>query len=226
MKIIRYGVTLKRLTQEYIELVREKRNNVRHLMHYQEYITPEMQQKWFESIDTPENMYYLIEYKGTFYGMINEKDIDHENGKMESGIFLFEEEYYNSIIPVLASLILIESGFYIVKGGASHIRVMRDNKKAIDYNISLGYELCEGQENEENQLYRLTVENFEKKAKKLRKAALHLGGGDNSLTLILEPRDYELGVAQIMENIANRNGIVPTKDDSGNTLVFIKDIPT
>lgn len=201
MKLVKYSVTLKRLTTDELELLRVKRNEVRHLMEYQEYITPEMQLKWFESINNRNNFYYIIEYQNEKIGLINQKDVSHDQNTMNSGLFLFDEKYYQSFIPVCASLMLIEIGFYIFATGPSYIQVMHNNQRAINYNKSLGYVLCNNQEKAINQRYILTKENFEKHAARLQKAALTLSSGDTKLYIILSPGDYKSGIGQFYEDV-------------------------
>ena len=60
MIVRKYGITLRRLALEDIELVRQKRNSqeIRQVMHFKDEITPEMQLKWFESINNFENYYF------------------------------------------------------------------------------------------------------------------------------------------------------------------------
>lgn len=210
MKICKYGITLSRLRAEDIEFVREKRNSeeVRRFMEFRDEITPEMQQKWFESINNFENFYYIVEYKGVKIGLLNDKNMDWEARTSESGLFLWDETYINTIVPVLASLCLLEVGFYYLDWNTSNIKVLRDNPKAIEYVNSLGYALCDGQENIENQRYYLTRELFETKGKKIQQAArafLEEESGDGYL--LLEPEDYESGIAQRLENYFLENKI-------------------
>ncbi len=204
MRIYKYGVTLKRITEEDIELLRQWRNSeqVRRRMEYREHITPEMQKQWFKSINNYNNFYYLIIYKGEKIGVINEKNIDRDKGTAEAGLFIANEKYYKSYIPLLASLILIETNFYLLGAKISYIRVLRDNKEGIQYNKSLGYKLCEGQENVENQLYYLTPEEFEKKTGKIRKAASRFTDSQYPNGYVLfEQSDYDLGIAHEFEKI-------------------------
>jgi len=203
MKICKYGITLNRLRQDDIEFVREKRNSedVRRYMEFREEITPEMQQKWFESIDNFENFYYLIEYKGVRIGLLNDKNMDWKARTSESGLFLWDESYINTIVPVLASLCLLETGFYYLNWNTSYIKVLRDNPRAKEYVNSIGYVLCDGQENVENQQYYLTRQLFETRGKKIQKAArAFLTEESGEGYLLLEPHDYESGLAQKIEN--------------------------
>ena len=207
MKLIRYGVTLKRLTSDDLELLRTWRNSkqVNQFMEYREYITPEMQEQWFESIDNPDNNYYIIIYENEKIGLINEKGYSRFGSKTtESGLFLADEKYWKSYVPVFASLMLLETSFFFLGGKESFIRILKDNVKSISYNKQLGYELCPGQEEVENQQYILTRENFIKKTLKLRKAALRLSG-DPNLYVVWEPHDYETGMAQESEELFSKS---------------------
>ena len=115
MKIRKYGITLIRLKEEHLELVRKWRNNpeIQQHMEYQEYITPEMQKNWFSSINNIYNSYYIIEYEKKYIGLINEKNIDYENKTAEAGLFIWDKNYLNTHIPLLASLSMLEIGFHI-----------------------------------------------------------------------------------------------------------------
>ncbi|MCF8379457.1 MAG: hypothetical protein K9H49_07770 [Bacteroidales bacterium] len=225
MKLIKYGVTLRRLRQEDIEMVRQARNSVRQYMEFKEFITPEMQLKWFQSIDNFYNFYYIIEYNGEKIGMINEKNMSDKIGEVpadsQSGIFLFDPSNYNSPAPVLASFILIEKGFYLFKDDISYIHVMRDNEKAIKYNKALGYELSEGQENVTNQKYNLTPENFEKKTQKLRKAMIKLSRSEDELLMVIEKSDYLTDLGQRLEEVNERLGIHFTENKNGDKVYKI-----
>lgn len=212
MKWKKYGITLSRLTEEDLELVRQWRNSslINRYMEFRKYITPEMQKKWFESIDNFNNFYYIIIYKNEKIGLINEKNINWEakiseggDKSSEAGLFIWETKYAETFVPILTSLCLIEIGFYLLQWTKTYIRVLKGNKKAIEYNMNLGFNLCEGQEDINNQLYVLTKQSFEQKAKKIRKSALEISGNDNTLYLILEKADYLSGIAQKIENIIN-----------------------
>ena len=207
MKLIRYGVTLKRLTREDLELLRSWRNSeqVNRYMEYREYITKEMQQKWFESIDNPDNNYYIIIYKDEKIGLINEKGYNRFSSQTsESGLFLANDKFKNSFVPVLCSLILLETNFFFLGGKESYIRILKDNAASISYNTQLGYELCPKQEEVENQQYVLTRARFIEKTLKLRKAALKLSG-DPNLYVVWEPHDYETGMAQESEELFSKS---------------------
>jgi RimJ/RimL family protein N-acetyltransferase len=165
-----FGISLHRLQHEDIELVRQKRNapNVSAFMEYREEITPEMQEKWFQSINNEKNNYFIIDYRGERIGLIYAAEIDWQ--KMvtgNSGIFIWEEEFRKTSIPLAAALLLTETSF-IFGFQQTFIKVLRNNFTAIEFNKSLGYELLPGQENVVNQKYVLEEEKYFAKAGKLR----------------------------------------------------------
>ncbi len=205
MKFFKYGITLERLREEDIELVRQWRNSdpVRLNMKYQEIISPEQQQKWFNSINNLRFNYLMIHYQGEKIGLLNDKNIDWESRSSESGIFLGRTEFYNTFVPYLVSVAGIESTFYLMGWKKQYAHILRSNINAIRFNLQLGYHLCEGQEGIDDQRYELTRLSFEQKAGKIRKAVRSLGGKDNTAKVLFEPVDYEIGLAQRFENILN-----------------------
>ncbi len=224
MKICKYGITLNRLRKEDLEFVREKRNEKEALSNDESHleITPEMQFEWFESVNNFENFYYIIEYKGAKIGMLNNKKLDWSARTSESSLFLWDESLVDTIIPNLAALCLIEIGFYYLNWNVCYIRVHSDNPKAIDNAVSLGYELTEGKETVENHLYYLTRELFEANANKTlkdAKAFIEKEYGDGYL--LLEPSDYESGIAQKIETYFIENGInLHRKGKAGSRTYF------
>jgi UDP-4-amino-4,6-dideoxy-N-acetyl-beta-L-altrosamine N-acetyltransferase len=78
VKLEGYGIVLTRLTAHDLELVRVKRNSeeVRSYMQFRDEITPEMQVKWFSSIDNEHNNYFLIHHGDEKVGMISGAEID------------------------------------------------------------------------------------------------------------------------------------------------------
>ena len=222
MKLIKYGLTLKRLTEEDLELLRTWRNSsqVNKFMEFRDYITPEEQLEWFNSINTPDNFYYIIIYNGEKIGMINEKGFDRFGKQTsESGLFLSSDKYKNSYVPVFASLILLEMSFFFLGGKDSYIRILQENLSSISYNKQLGYVLCPGQENIKNQKYILTRENFVAKTNKVRKAALKISGGDKNMYLVWEKEDYESGIAQESDKLLSASHLsIPHKWVNGEHI--------
>lgn len=202
MIIRKYGITLRRLVLEDIELVRQMRNSedIRQVMQFREEITPEMQLKWFESINNFENYYYIVEYQGKDVALINDRKMNWEARTSESGLFFWDKNYINTFIPILSSLVMLEMGFYYLDWNISYIHIMRDNFAAIGYCQQIGYELADGQDEEENQLYFLSRKNFELKGRNIRRAAKAFIDEESGEGYVLfEAKDYKSGIAQRLE---------------------------
>lgn len=223
MKLSKYGIILKRLRTDDIELVRHWRNSpqITQFMEYREYITPEMQQKWFESVDNFENFFFIIEYQGRKIGLINSSKIEWDTVSSEGGIFLWDENYYETFVPVWASLCLLESTYYVMGAGRSVIKTLRDNERAKKLNVHLGYEMMPGQEEEYNQSYLLTRDSFLKHSPKLIRAASMLAGPENSLHLLYFDRhDIESGLADFMKDRI-RKEMIQEYSESGDDRLYI-----
>jgi UDP-4-amino-4,6-dideoxy-N-acetyl-beta-L-altrosamine N-acetyltransferase len=169
----KYGITLRRIEQSDIELVRQWRNNseINRFMAYREYISPDMQQRWFESINNPLNYYMMIIVDDKSIGVINTKNVNLEEGFGEGGIFIWEQEYWKTFIPTLASLMMLEFTFEKITGfDFSVIRVLTDNEVAMRYNKALGYVLIPEQTTQ-NPIYVLTRQKYKHKTSKFIRTA-------------------------------------------------------
>ena len=203
MKFFKYGIILERLKAEDIELVRQWRNSepVRLNMNYQLIITPEQQKQWFKTVNNLQNNYLMIYYRGEKIGLLNDKNIDWETRISESGIFLGRSEFYSTFVPYLVSVAGIETTFNLLGWNKQRAHILRSNVNAVSFNLQLGYELCEGQQDSDHQWFEMTWESFVRKAGKIRKAVKAIAGKDNLSTVLFEPADYESGIAQRFENL-------------------------
>jgi hypothetical protein len=200
MKWTRYGITLSRIKEDEIELVRRWRNDpvVSKNMIYRGYITEEQQIKWFQSINNNSNSYYIIIYRNEKIGLINNKNIVTKDKSSEAGIFIWNDTY--DFAPLLASVLLCEIGFYIMKGGDSYAKVLKKNKRAIEYNTIIGYDVIENKPRSRYIKIKLTKENFKIRTEKLRKTIMINTNSNGEMSLELEKHDYDSGLAQMMEN--------------------------
>jgi RimJ/RimL family protein N-acetyltransferase len=162
MKIEKYGVTLKRLTEDKIELIRNWRNDpkISKYMEYREYITPEMQQKWFQRVNNNLNFYYIIEYNKKEIGLINVRDINFEKKEGEAGIFIFDDESLQTDISFRSILCLYDYCFFEIKLEKLVAHILKDNKVSVVFNKLIGYRKEANQEDVNLQLYCLTFENY------------------------------------------------------------------
>ena len=224
MKLSKYGITLARLREEDTELVRQWRNSpqITQFMEYREYITPEMQQDWFKSIDNLDNFYFVIEYEGKKIGLINSSKIEWDTVSSEGGIFLWDEQYYETFVPVWASLCLLETSYFILGAGKSVIKTLRDNERAKKLNIHLGYELMAGQEDVYNQVYVMTASSFRLHAPKLIKAAKLLAGDDpEGHSVFFDKEDIRSGLADFIDGKINKEMVMKyTEAADGRHYIF------
>ncbi len=155
-----YGITLKRLSQDKIEMVRCWRNNpkIAQFMEFRSEITPEMQQKWFDSINNNNNLFYIIVFRDEEIGLINIKNICNCSG--EGGIFIWNEAFLNSDISYRAHLALFDAAFNsgLLTEITSH--VLSDNPRAQRFTQFLGFQIADNQSGTYNQLYRLNKQNY------------------------------------------------------------------
>ncbi|HVA98983.1 MAG TPA: hypothetical protein VNG53_08815, partial [Bacteroidia bacterium] len=141
------------------------------VMHYQELISPEMQKKWFESVNTIYHNYFIIHYKGEKIGLINGKNSDYEKRTSEGGMFVWDDKYWGTLIPSMCSVIMSDHAFLICSYKKNYIKILKSNQKAVLYNQKLGYEPTNDYpSDEEVQWFELTKEKYEKAVVKIRKA--------------------------------------------------------
>jgi UDP-4-amino-4,6-dideoxy-N-acetyl-beta-L-altrosamine N-acetyltransferase len=181
MIIEQYGVKLKRVTEDDIELIRKWRNHkdIKKYFAFQKHITKKMQKKWFLSVNNKLNYFFIIIYKEEKIGIINCKNIDLKNKIGEGGIFIWNSKYLETEVPVFATICFLDFIFNFLNiSNKSFIRILKNNKRAISYNKQIGYILLPGQGHNKLQYYVLTKEDYEKKAVRLRKAA-QIISGDN-----------------------------------------------
>ncbi|MFN3918442.1 MAG: GNAT family N-acetyltransferase [Flavobacteriales bacterium] len=196
MIIEQYGIRLTRLKYEDIELVRNWRNKpeIRKTMAYKKYITKAMQEKWFKSINNKFNYYFLIESNSGKIGIISCKKINLTDQYGEGGIFLWNRnDSPENISAVLASLCLINFIFFRLNiSNKSYIQILKNNKKSIHYNKTLGYSLVPGQEKIKNKWYILTKEDYLKKASTLNEVAKKLSADYDLPRVYGEKSDLQL----------------------------------
>lgn len=140
-----YGVTLRRLTHDKIELLRQWRNDpkIQQYMFYREYITPEMQERWFANLNQQLNYYFVIEYEGKEIGLINVKNIDFEKKNGESGVFIYDDSYLNSDVAYRAHLVMFDYMYDVLKLDYTYSHMLDDNARAIRFMNFLGGDVVE-----------------------------------------------------------------------------------
>jgi RimJ/RimL family protein N-acetyltransferase len=194
MIVEQYGLRYLRVTENDSELLRYWRNQsyIRDTMQFREYITPKMQRAWFDKINNKHNYYFIIEENYKKVGLINCKDAEPNTKLAEGGIFIWDKSYWGTSVPALASLTMLQAVFEIFKSGdASIATVAYDNKKALDFNLMLGYEIKE--KSDDGKWYKLFLsrERYNSHCLKLIKAASILYQNDANFKIVGEPNDIQ-----------------------------------
>ena len=195
MRVRQYGITYDRLQPEHLELVRYWRNqpHIRSQMQFTGYITPKQQRSWFDSINNPYNYYFLMEWNNKKIGLINCKDTEPNSRIAEGGIFIWDEKVWGTPVPAFASLSMLEAVFEVFKtGDTSLITVKRDNKRALDFNLLLGYEIIPETLDDEFVKLILTREKYLRKSSALKRAALIFCGGEGKMEISGEPNSNQV----------------------------------
>lgn len=180
-----YGVTLNRIRETDIELIRYWRNqiDIMNFMEYKNYISPKAQKLWFESVNNRFNYYFIIEFENKKIGLINVKNYNQHAGFGEGGIFIWDKNYIGSFAAVFSSLCLLNFMLLTVNVcNKSRVRILKSNDRAIHYNKLLGYKLMPNQNDVSNQLYELDVNDYILFGAKINKASAALSGGDDHLS--------------------------------------------
>jgi RimJ/RimL family protein N-acetyltransferase len=186
MIIEKYGITLKRVKESDIELIRIKRNSadISSHMHFRQVITEDMQKQWFFSINNIYNNYFIVYHNNQKIGLVNGKNSDYEKRLSEGGMFIWEKKYWGTVIPAMCSVMMTDFTFLINDFTRNYIKILKDNKNAISYNTQLGYVATdEYPSDEETQWYVLTRENYQKKIQKLRKGIKNITGDEEPLAI-------------------------------------------
>ncbi|MBE7443353.1 MAG: hypothetical protein HS119_12980 [Flavobacteriales bacterium] len=191
MIIKKYNIELHRLDINDLELLRQQRNsqNIRERMVYQEIISEQQQLEWFNSIDNFNNLYLIIHYQGKKIGVINGKNANFEDKTSEGGIFIWDEEYINSIVPALCSIIMHDYNFYVCEFEKTFIKVLKNNVAAITFNKLFGYEVIE--DSSDSKFYNcvLTKERYIERINKYRKSITNLYNDEG----VLEIENFSFG---------------------------------
>lgn len=168
MIIKKYGVTLYRVTEKDIELIRKKRNSslVKKHMLYRETITQEMQKKWFKRVNNENNVYFLIMHGKKKIGLTNSANINWNTKSAEGGVFLWDTDYVGTPIPLISSLISFELFFKIFKLKYCYIKVLKTNETAIKFNEMFGFKLISENPGKAYYDYKLYSGDYEKNIQK------------------------------------------------------------
>ena len=178
-----YDVRLIRVQAEHLSLILRWRNNdwVRKNMFVQDILQEKDQLAWFNSINNASNYYFIIEYLGEKVGLIHAKNFSEEDGIGEGGIFIGEYDYLETWASVMASICLLNFIFAKTNINRSMVRVQAHNRRAISYNLKLGYKIDYEDANECRMI--LDKEDFLNKTSVLKSVLSKISKGQDALIL-------------------------------------------
>ena len=178
-----YDVRLIRVQAEHLSLILRWRNNdwVRKNMFVQDILEEKDQLAWFNSINNASNYYFIIEYLGEKVGLIHAKNFSEEDGIGEGGIFIGEYDYLETWASVMASICLLNFIFAKTNINRSMVRVQAHNRRAISYNLKLGYKIDFEDANELRMI--LDKEDFLYKTTVLKSVLSKISKGQDALIL-------------------------------------------
>lgn len=203
MKLEGYGIVLTRLTTHDLELVRTRRNSgeVRSYMRFRDEITPEMQVQWFSSIDNEHNNYFIIHHGNEKVGMISGADIDWANMETNNGgLFIWDQSLWGTTTPLMAALLLTELSFRL-GFKKNYVRVLPENKRALEFNARLGYEKAKLQTHLPLETYALTPARFFEITQNLRMKALALHPGKLHCTIDDKNHPASANIIHVYSNL-------------------------
>lgn len=162
-----YGVELRQLTEDKIEMVRQWRNSekINRYMAFRGEISPEMQKDWFMKVSQSDNQFYfIIAVDDKEVGLINIKNVDWELKTGESGIFIYDDSCLHAGVSYRAALCQRDFAFRILHLDTLQAHILNTNPRSIKYNKKFGFQLADGEESspsyECNQLYLLDREDY------------------------------------------------------------------
>jgi len=178
-----YDVRLIRVQAEHLALILKWRNSdwVRKNMFVQDILQEKDQLAWFNSINNASNYYFIIEYLGEKVGVIHAKNFSEEDGIGEGGIFIGEYDYLETWASVMASICLLNFIFAKTNINRSMVRVQTHNRRAISYNLKLGYKIHHQDANECRMI--LDKEDFLCKTTLLKSVLSKISKGQDALIL-------------------------------------------
>lgn len=176
IKLEKYGVELRQINQNDLEKIRQWRTDpeIARWMDFRGQITPEMQAAWFEGVQARGDLYFLIRENQEDVGVIDLKKFDWKLREAEGGIFMSGSLHFHTLTPYRASLCLIDFAFEVLCLERIQAHILDENRRAIRYNQSLGYEPTEVLVNGRNRRYYLSRERYLTEIRSRLQRVIHL----------------------------------------------------
>lgn len=138
----RYGITLKPLTTDMLETVRQWRNDpeiAKHMLD-QTYITEAMQRRWFEKLEHDNSRrYWVIWFKDQAIGVASLVSIQHDASWAEPGMYIYPDQFRNNIVPFCAAFALNDFAFERLKLQTLVGKIYQSNAASVRFHEKSGY---------------------------------------------------------------------------------------
>ncbi len=174
-------------------------------MFFRATITPEMQQEWYESINNEQNYYFVIYLDGVPCGLISISSIDFDNKNAFAGLFIYDDKYLGTDVPVRASLGILDVFFGFTNIDSIYAKVRGSNTVAHQYNTSLGFKRMKKIELGQGYEYCLTRDNYYQATTLLHKAT-HKIYGDKTVLEFDKENAIELALKMSLEATLSKEG--------------------
>lgn len=138
----RYGVTLKPLTQDMLEQVREWRNSPEIAQHMldQRLISAEQQQAWFQGLNGDSSRFYwVVWFKEEAIGVVSLLNINQQTKTAEPGMYIVPERYRNNIVPFCVAFALNDYAFEELGLEQLLGKIFADNDASLRFHETSGY---------------------------------------------------------------------------------------
>lgn len=171
MEISNYGITLREVRENDLELLRTWRNSEEISKHMlsREYISEEMQLAWYKAFKERGDINFVICFEGRDIGFFGLKVVDKDKNIYNPGIYFSEAEGQNSFVPYLVHFCFIEYIYNINPDIVLVTQILRVNKRALRFALSCGYQKTRDVQDEDAVEITLTREKCLLATEKLKK---------------------------------------------------------
>lgn len=139
----RYGVRLRRLQADELELVRQWRNDpkIASQMLDQTFITPQMQQAWFDRLQSSDRAcYYVAWFRQQPIGVASLTAIDWQSGTAEPGMYIYPDEFRSNLVPFCVAFALNDMAFEQLGLTRLYGKIFTSNSASIRFHEACGYQ--------------------------------------------------------------------------------------
>ncbi len=171
MTIERFGICLETLNKNDLELVRAWRNSglINQNLINREFITAEQQLNWFNGLQNQQSVYFLISFNKEKAGLIYLTGIDWLNLTFEANMFIGEEKYIGSSLPVYAALTISDLFFSALQFKKAYSKYFTDNNRSARFDSALGFSYIQPHSGGDSLVYKYaTADSYAAATEKLR----------------------------------------------------------